>query len=527
MSIKITNLSFSYPSTNVRLFDDLSVQFTEGWTCVAGSNGSGKSTLLHLIAGMLIPDGGKISSGPGTTQGNVRACDNGGSGVTADAVYCPQECAGMPENLYAAFWSDDNEVRCFFSRLGVTEEMLGRYDSLSGGEKKRVQLACALAEKPAVLLLDEPTNHLDERTSSMIADALREFTGTGIMVSHDRAFADELCTRTVFLYDEASAFAGGQDRIAFDSYPCGLSKALELRRSAGEKSRGEWERLDAKASRERERGARLEAQNQKARARLSKKAVDPRDHDAQAKIDVARISGKDRTTGDAKARLSTQVSRTESERDGVRKALRRKEGFSLSGTDSARPVVIEGTELRAGSYRLKVPHIEIRRGSKLALTGENGAGKTLFVRHVISLMEQAGRAGELLYLPQEIPEDGRRAVLSAFRALEEDGRGEVLSTLYRLGSEPGHLEGADGKLSPGELRKLMIALAVRRPLSLLVLDEPTNHMDITSVLALENALAALDCAMIVVSHDKAFLRKLAGTGLVAVRSGDSGELRLE
>lgn len=523
MSVQITNLSFSYPSSTVRLFEDFSLQFAEGWTCVAGSNGCGKSTLLKLLAGILVPDGGKLSYGP-----------RAGSGA-GDSVYCPQECAEMPENLYTAFWSDDNEVRKFFSRLRVTEEMLDRYDSLSGGEKKRVQVVCALAEKPAVLLLDEPTNHLDAKTSSMIAAALQEFTGTGIMVSHDRAFTDGLCTRTVFLYNEAASFAGGRDCIAFDSYPCGLSKSLELRQSAGESSRGEWEKLDAKASREKERGVRLEAQNQKARVRLSKKTVDPRDHDTQAKIDVARISGKDRTTGDAKARLETQISRTESERDGVKKALRRKEGFSLSGTDAMKPVVIEETVLQAGSYRLKVPHIEIRRGSKLALTGENGAGKTLFVRHVISRMEQAGRADEMLYLPQEIPEEGRRAVLSAFRALEEDERGEVLSTLYRLGSEPEHLaelrnpaaeKSAALQISPGEMRKLMIALAVQKPLSLLVLDEPTNHMDITSVLALENALAALDCAMIVISHDKAFLEKIAGTNIIAVRAGDSGELRM-
>ena len=82
-------------------------------------------------------------------------------------------------------------------------------------------------------------------------------------------------------------------------------------------------------------------------------------------------------------------------------------------------------------------------------------------------------------------------------------------------------------MSPGELRKLMIALAVQRPLSLLILDEPTNHMDITSVMALENALAALDCAMLVVSHDKAFLQKVTNASLVAVRDGNQGIFRLE
>ena len=84
----------------------------------------------------------------------------------------------------------------------------------------------------------------------------------------------------------------------------------------------------------------------------------------------------------------------------------------------------------------------------------------------------------------------------------------------------------EGRLSPGELRKLMIALAVQRPLSLLILDEPTNHMDITSVTALENALSSLDCAMIVVSHDKVFLEKISNASLVAERNGNSGEIKM-
>ncbi|MBR5965444.1 MAG: ABC-F family ATP-binding cassette domain-containing protein [Treponema sp.] len=535
MSIQITKLNFSYPSSNSNLFEEFSLQIADGWTCVAGSNGCGKSTLLKLIAGILAPDGGKISCG-----GNASA-ENG-------AVYCAQETSEPPENLYTAFWSDDNEVRKFFSRLCVTEEMLERYETLSGGEKKRIQIACALAECPAVLLLDEPTNHLDANTCAMIADALKEFTGTGIMVSHDRAFADSLCGRTIFLYNEAAAFAGGRDCVAFDSYSCGLTKALELRQAAGQRSRGEWERLNAKAAAERSRSSALQEQNQKAKARLSKKSVDFRDHDAQAKIDVARISGKDRSTGDAKARLETQIRQTESERDSVKKVLQRKEGFALCATDFSKPLVVQECVLDVGGYSLKIPHVEFKRGTKVALTGQNGAGKTLFVHHVIEALQKAGRSGEALYLPQEIPDEQREAILRDLYGLEESERGEVFSTLYRLGSEPERLAqlrsggpdsglanasgtndaaGGDGNnLSPGELRKLMIALAVQRPLSLLILDEPTNHMDITSVMALENALAALDCAMLIVSHDKAFLQKVANASLVAIRDGDHGELKI-
>ena len=520
MSIQITKLNFSYPESNANLFEDFSLQIAEGWTCVAGSNGCGKSTLLKLIAGLLVPDGGKI------VCGNAGAKAGAVGPAAGEMIYCAQETAEPPENLFAAFWSDDNEARKFFSRLCVTEEMLERYETLSGGEKKRIQIACALAERPAVLLLDEPTNHLDAKTARMICEALGDFGGTGIIVSHDRAFADSLCARTVYLYNEAAAFAGGRDCVVYDSYPCGLTKALELRQSGADQSRGEWERLNAKAAAERGRSAALEAQNQKAKARLSKKTIDSRDHDAQRKIDTARILGKDRSTGDAKARLETQIRQTESERDSVKKALRRKEGFALSQSDYSKPLAVDEAVLEAGSYKLKIPRVEIKRGTKIALTGENGAGKSLFVRHVISLLEKAGRANEVLYLPQEISDEQRDAIFGELDGLEESERGEVLSTLYRLGSEPERLEGLKrgDNLSPGELRKLMIALAVQKPLSLLVLDEPTNHMDITSVVALENALAALDCAMIVVSHDKAFLQKVCNASFVAERNGNCGQI---
>ncbi len=533
MSIQITKLNFSYPESNANLFEDFSLQIAEGWTCVAGSNGCGKSTLLKLIAGLLVPDGGKILCGnAGAKSGAVGA-------AAGETIYCAQETAEPPENLYAAFWSDDNEARKFFSRLCVTEEMLERYETLSGGEKKRIQIACALAERPAVLLLDEPTNHLDAKTARMICETLGEFGGTGIIVSHDRAFADSLCVRTVYLYNEAAAFAGGRDCVVYDSYLCGLTKALELRQSGADQSRGQWERLNAKAAAERGRSAALEAQNQKSKARLSKKTIDPRDHDAQRKIDTARILGKDRSTGDAKARLETQIRQTESERESVKKALCRKEGFTLSQSDYSKPLAVDEAVLEAGSYKLKIPRMEIKRGTKIALTGENGAGKSLFVRHVISLLEKAGRANEVFYLPQEISDAQRDAIFGELDGLEESERGEVLSTLYRLGSEPERLEGlkrgADSglaneqggrgdNLSPGELRKLMIALAVQKPLSLLVLDEPTNHMDITSVVALENALAALDCAMIVVSHDMAFLQKVCNASFVAERDKDQGKI---
>lgn len=512
MSLEIQKLYFSYPSSHVTLFEDFSLQFNDGWTCIAGSNGCGKSTLLKLIAGLLKPDEGRIVSG--------------GQSSTGCVIYCPQETAEVPENLYSVFWSDDNEVRRFFSMLHVTEEMIGRYDSLSGGEKKRIQIACALAEQPAVLLLDEPTNHLDEGTVRMISDTLALFSGIGIIVSHDRSFADSLCKHTVYLYNEARAFSGGRDCVVCESYSGGLSKALELRQQNASHNRGEWERLDSKAAGEKQRSRRLAEENERSRNRLAKKNIDPHDHDAKRKIDVARLGGKDRSTGDAKAHLDSQIQRTEAARDSVKKSLMRKEGFSVEGAGFAKAIVIEESDIFASeektSYKLHIPRIVINPDSKIALTGQNGSGKSLFIKHLISELEKSGRTKEVMYLPQEISEVQKNRILSEFTALEDTERGAVLSTLYRLGSEPENLQ--QGSVSPGELRKLMISLAVEKPLSLLILDEPTNHMDITSVLALENALSSLSCALIVVSHDKAFLEKVTDVKLHAERIENEGRI---
>ena len=515
MLLQIEKLYFSYPSSPANLFEDFSLQFYDGWTCLAGSNGCGKSTLLKLIAGLLSPDSGRIFTGPAISNNDI--------------VYCPQETAQIPENIYSVFWSDVNEIRQFFSMLHISEEMLERYDSLSGGEKKRIQIASALAEKPAILLLDEPTNHLDGVTVEMISQTLSLFTGIGIMVSHDRSFADSLCTHTVYLYNEARSISGGRDCIACQTYPGGLSKALELREQNADSSRAQWNKLNYKASSEKERSRQLALENERSKSRLSKKKIDPADHDAKRKMDVARLGGKDRTTGDAKSHLENQIKHTEDARDSIQKSLKRKEGFSIESSDYCKTIIIEEKDLVVGdsigegnTYTLHIPCLEIAPGEKLALTGQNGSGKSLFIKHVISELEKLGRIKEVMYLPQEISREEVKQIFEDFNKLEDDERGEVLSTLYRLGSEPESLQKEN--LSPGELRKLMISLAVQKPLSLLILDEPTNHMDITSVLALENALASLSCSLLLVSHDKAFLSKVSKRQLHAERKGNLGRI---
>lgn len=211
----INKLLFSYPTSSVTLFDGFNTQFASGWTCVAGSNETGKTTLLNLIQGVLEPSSGKISI----------------DGKTVDVSYCEQECVLLPENAYSAFWDSDNSVRKFFSLLKITEDYFERWETLSGGEKKRVQIACALAEQKNVLLLDEPANHLDESSKELILSALETFTGIGIVVSHDREFSDKLCSSTLYLYREENEIAGGRECVCGKMYQANLSKTIELRKN--------------------------------------------------------------------------------------------------------------------------------------------------------------------------------------------------------------------------------------------------------------------------------------------------------
>ena len=511
--IQIHTISFSYPDSAVTLFEDFSAVLgtaggsgTGSWTCIAGANGCGKTTLLHLIEGTLIPSAGSISSG--------------------NAVYCAQNCGTLPENAYASFWDADNDIRRFFSMTGIKEEQFDRWETLSGGEKKRIQIACVLAEEPQVLLLDEPTNHLDAASKEQILRALALYRGTGVIVSHDRAFSDELCGSTLYLFRPAVSFSGGADCVQGKTYPGGLGRALELREAETGAARAEWQKNDDAAAKAASLSDKWQREAEHSANRMRKSlAVKKGDHDAAARIDAARISGKDKTAGDTGKRFATRLAQAAAKRDSLVHPLSRKEGFSIDVPegDSYVPEILlslkaqilsTGNAGTGDSYSLEIPDLLIRRKSRIALTGENGTGKTMLVRKITECL-----SGKPYFcLPQEVSGEETVRVIKRFESLDDAQRGQVLSTVYRMGSEPDQLltgHHADQvKISPGELRKLMIAMAVcgcntdnqtSIPMQILILDEPTNHMDILSTQSLEPALNAVACALLVISHDAVFL----------------------
>ena len=201
--VRFDSVSFKYENSPNLLFSDINFSFTSGWTGLVGGNGTGKSTLLSLVAGTLQPDSGKV-----LVKGRVGVCSQLYSGIT--------------EEDYSYIYDYSKELWEYRCLLDIEDDMFIREESLSGGEKKRVQLFSVLARNPDILLLDEPTNHLDAKNKGYLLDALKKFPGIGLIVSHDRGFLSELTDRTVLFFSY-----GTGDATFFEDFPLPVYGALE------------------------------------------------------------------------------------------------------------------------------------------------------------------------------------------------------------------------------------------------------------------------------------------------------------
>jgi macrolide transport system ATP-binding/permease protein len=171
-------VEFAHPGMTMPLFTDLTVQFPFGWTGIVGPNGAGKTTLLKVATGEFAAQSGSVQR-----QGL--------------SLYVAQRTDDPPEFLEDFMWAPDATV--LKARLHIGEDWPERWSSLSHGERKRAQIAVALWREPAVLALDEPSNHIDSDARRLLLLALKEFNGIGLLVSHDRALLDELCTQCLLI----------------------------------------------------------------------------------------------------------------------------------------------------------------------------------------------------------------------------------------------------------------------------------------------------------------------------------------
>ena len=491
MQLNLSNVSYCYPQAQEPILRGITVAFPQGWTGVVGDNGCGKSTLARIACGLITPDAGSV-------------------GPALASAYCSQDATNPPASLEDFAVAYDRFAARLRQTLALEDDWSWRYGTLSGGQQKRLQVACALWQEPDVLVMDEPTNHVDATTREEIFQALAGFKGVGILISHDRALLDGLCSQCLFMGPGAAVMRPGGYSQA--SGQASLERESSVR--AREDMRREKRRIEREAQRRRESAAQKEGK--KSLAGIAK-----HDSDARHKKRVAIISGTDGIAARQAGVMEARLGRMSERLSQMRVEKRYDADIWLEATPSRRPVLVrlEPCGLPLGERTVEVPALFIGRSDHIGLVGDNGTGKTTLVKHLVAHMADGVR---MLYIPQEPSEEQQRAARVALRELPATDRGRVLSIVAQLNSEPERLLEGDA-ISPGEMRKLMLALGILESPELIIMDEPTNHLDLGSVEALERVLAAFPGALLLVSHDAALLE--ATTDIVwRIDAGDGANI---
>lgn len=470
--LKIKNLHFKYKNSTIPIFENLNLEFEKGWSCIVGANGSGKSTLLKLISK-------DIKSESGTIQGN-------------DLVhYCIQSTQYPPrnfENFMLTFNKKSFKIR---DMLYIKDSWLYNWDNLSHGERKRVQLAVALFDEPDILLVDEPTNHLDSKSKYTLLNALKSFKGIGILVSHDRELLDSLSQSTIILKNNDTISLKTSFSNAMNQY----QKNIEFLKKTQNQQNIELKELKKSIQSQQEKVS-------QSKKRFSKKGLDKNDSDGKNKINLARLTGKDKNDGQIITKLQSKQKQLLSNTIITDKVY--KLGIEVYATKSKDifPIVIEKNILKLSeTKRLSYQTLTIHEHDKIGIIGENGSGKSSFLNNILLSNDLKD---EYLYIPQEITEQQSKIFFEEVNSLSNDIKGDIYTIVRKLSSDPIKL--LDSLLpSPGEIRKLMIAKGLLETPSLIILDEPTNHMDLDSIISLELAFKEYNGTMIIISHDKTFL----------------------
>jgi len=462
----LDDVSFVYPESYMPVFEHLSLTLSEGWHAIVGANGSGKSTLLELIA----HKAGERHLFCTLVRQSVETMD-----------------AGM-EAFLSTYSSDAYAIK---GMLEIDDAWLYRFDTLSHGQRKRLQMGAALFSAPDVMLVDEPSNHLDEKGKTLLLSALQAFEGIGVLVSHDRAFMDALCSTTSIL-----------EHGALHTYHARPSEALLQHRGIKTFQKTQQRHLETEQKRLGHAMRHLEEEIGRAPKRLSKRHVAPLDHDAKEKINAARLTGRDRNDTRALKRLQSRQHHLETQAQSFHKEYA---GVTIEAASRRLfPLTLQPARLDMGDRVLSIPRITIQSGEKIHLEGANGTGKSTFFSYLMTQLPPEG----ICYIPQELTTAEISALLKTVLALDDATKGNIFTLMTRLGSDAKKLL-QSAQPSSGEARKLMLSLEILRHPALMILDEPTNHMDIVAIEALESALCAYEGTLLFTSHDARFSKTVA------------------
>ena len=473
-----------------QLLDGCSLAIGEGEKIgLIGINGTGKSTLLKVMAGIDPPDSGIVTRAGGVRvaylpqnplfDGETTVLQQVMKGVAID-----EERAKDAKVIQQA---DEYQCKSILNQLG-----LGDYDQkiaqLSGGQKRRVALACALAAEAEVLILDEPTNHIDSEMVDWLEGYLKRFQGALLMVTHDRYFLERVVNRIVEL-----------DHGKLYSYPANYSQYLELKAQREEMALATERKRQSLYRKELawiQRGARARSTKAQFRVDRFEQLKNSEYVPDQSKLEVSA--------------LSSRLGRKIIEIDNISKAF-------------------DGKQLvRDFSYNLL-------RGDRIGIIGPNGYGKTTLVRMICGLLEPdsgtivRGDTVKIGYFSQEsfIGEefdpsvkavDYIRSISQEIQTPEGTLSASQMMEKFLLPSELQYTE--IGRLSGGERRRLYLLRVLMEAPNVLVLDEPTNDLDIETLAVLEDYLESFPGVVIAVSHDRYFLDKLMNHVFVLAGNGE-------
>ena len=447
-----------------KLFDDTACYIGEGEKlALIGVNGTGKSTLLRILAGEESPDGGELIVRKGLQirflSQNPKFCE-GETALSACLRMAGGEAPG--EETVAA-------AKKLLAALGVTEPDLA-CETLSGGEKKRIALAGVLLHPADLLILDEPTNHLDGETAEWLENFLKNFGGALLMVTHDRYFLDSVCTRILEL-----------DRGKIYSYDANYEGFLALKA----------ERLDIQQANERTRQSIL-------RKELAWMQRGARARGTKSKERIARyekLSAESGPEAEASLQLASAYSR-------------------LGKTTLAFQNVSKGFD---GKLLFRDFSYQFQKNDRLGIIGRNGAGKSTLLKLITGIEKpdsgeiEIGQTVKIGYFSQENEAlSGELTVLESVKEIAEfvpspEGPISAAKMLERfLFPSSQHYMKVE-KLSGGEKRRLFLLKILMGAPNLLILDEPTNDLDIRTMTVLEDYLDSFAGIVIAVSHDRYFL----------------------
>jgi ATPase subunit of ABC transporter with duplicated ATPase domains len=504
---------------------------------VVGPNGVGKTTLLRILAGLDRPDRGAVTRSPASLRVGYLAQEPERSvaesllallarraGVAAADETFDQAAAALArgdagaDEAYAAALDDylaagvpdfDARARAVCAELGLPDELLvAPTATLSGGQAARASLASILVSRFDVFLLDEPTNDLDFAGLARLEQFLGAIEGGVVVVSHDRAFLARTVTRVLEIdeHDRRSTEYGG-----------GWSGYLEARATARRHAEEEYATSRAERSRLEERAR---VQRQWAVQGVGRAKRNAPDHD-KAQRDF-RINASERQAAKARA-----TERALQRLPGVEKPW---EGWDLRFTVATAPrsgdVVarLAGAVVVRGDFRLGPVDLEVRYGDRVALVGPNGSGKTTLLLAMLGRLplERGERwigpsvvVGEMDQARRAYDDD--RSLLDTFVSMTGLRTSDARSQLAKFGLGADDVVRRASTLSPGERTRAVLARFAAQGVNCLVLDEPSNHLDLPAIEQLETALDGYDGTLLLVSHDRAFLDAVRVTDTIDVR----------